>query len=112
MVCYFTKGGRGLPTCSLRLRTTSQVHGYGRQFRCGRFLLFYTRVWSATSLVELFASRSVRATLRPKLEYRLGAAEFISIVNGLGDYMREYATQVQADEQEIAPLFCSNRCVR
>lgn len=42
---------------------------------------------------------------RPKFEYRLGAAEFISIVNGLGDDMREYATQVQADEQEIAPLF-------
>jgi len=72
MVCYFTKGGRGLTTCSLRLRTTSQVHGYGRQFRCGRFLLFtlesgQQRHWLSFSRPDLYEPH-----LDPNLNTGLG----------------------------------------
>jgi hypothetical protein len=38
-------------------------------------------------------------------EYRLEAADLISIVNALRDDIRQYAGEVQADEQKIAPLF-------
>lgn len=38
-------------------------------------------------------------------EYRLEASDLISIVNALRDDIRQYAVEVQADEQKIAPLF-------
>lgn len=38
-------------------------------------------------------------------EYRLEASDFMSIVSALRDDISEYAAEVQADEEKIAPLF-------
>jgi hypothetical protein len=38
-------------------------------------------------------------------EYRLEAADMISISNALRDDIRDYAAEIQADEQKIGPLF-------
>ena len=52
-------------------------------------------------------SESYRPHFETHFEYRLDAANLISIVQALRDDIREYATHVNADEEKIRSLFAA-----
>jgi hypothetical protein len=52
-----------------------------------------------------FSRAAYTPHFRQRYEYRLEASGLISIVEALRDDIQEYAMDVQADEQKIAPLF-------